>query len=179
MEIRKVYDELYGMIEDLKKKIAALSGGDEVTIMPALDSGTKIADYAIGETEGSLFAPTSPAYSATEFDTGKTWIDGRPVYGIVVTDTIDAAATSKVIHTDTNIDEVLFMVATIKGDTWELPLPFADTNYVNFKKTDGTLLRTQASSFVSDYPDCIVYMEYVKTPPSPEPENNTKKRRTK
>lgn len=176
MTIEKVYDELYGMIEDLKRKIAASGGG--VTITPALESGTKVADYAIGSTEGSLYAPPAyvpPAYDDTEFDTGKTWTDGRPVYGIVVMDTIDEAASGKVIHTDTDIDEVLFMAATIKGDTWELSLPFADTNYVTFKRSDGTLLRTQASNMVSDYPDCIVYMEYVKTPPT-EAKKTTKKK---
>ena len=57
MTIEKVYDELYGMIEDLKRQIAAAGGGDDVTITPALESGTKIADYTIGETEGSLYAP--------------------------------------------------------------------------------------------------------------------------
>lgn len=56
MSIEKVYDELYGMIEDLKKQIAAGSGTD-VTITPALEDGTKIADYAIDGTEGALYAP--------------------------------------------------------------------------------------------------------------------------
>lgn len=58
MKLEKVYDELYGMIEDLKKKIAALSGSD-VTITPALEIGTKVADYSIGDTEGSLYAPSA------------------------------------------------------------------------------------------------------------------------
>lgn len=58
MTIEKVYDELYGMIDDLKKQIAAGGGGDSVTITPALESGTKVADYTIGETEGSIYAPT-------------------------------------------------------------------------------------------------------------------------
>lgn len=57
MTIEKVYDELYGMIDDLKKQIAAAGGGDEVTITPAAESGAKVADYTIGETEGSLYAP--------------------------------------------------------------------------------------------------------------------------
>lgn len=59
MTIEKVYDELYGMIDDLKKQIAAGGGGDSVTITPALESGTKVADYTIGEDSGSLYAPTS------------------------------------------------------------------------------------------------------------------------
>lgn len=57
MTIEKVYDELYGMIEDLKKQIAAGSGTD-VTITPALESGTKVADYEIDGEAGVLYAPT-------------------------------------------------------------------------------------------------------------------------
>lgn len=67
LSVEKVYDELYGMIEDLKKKVAALSGCDEVTITPALESGTKIADYAIGDVPGVLYAPM-PADPAWDFD---------------------------------------------------------------------------------------------------------------
>ena len=59
MTLEKVYDELYGMIDDLKKQIAA-GGGSDVTITPALESGTKIADFSIGSDEGSLYAPTTP-----------------------------------------------------------------------------------------------------------------------
>ena len=40
-------------------------GGSEVTITPTLQSGTKIADYSIDETSGSLYAPTPGALPAT------------------------------------------------------------------------------------------------------------------
>ena len=69
MTIEKVYDELYGMIDDLKKQIAAGGGGDSVTITPALESGTKVADYTIGEDEGALYAPTPPLQTNLFFDT--------------------------------------------------------------------------------------------------------------
>lgn len=57
MILEKVYDELYGMIEDLKKKVAAISGGSVVTITPTLQSGEKLADYSIDGTEGSIYSP--------------------------------------------------------------------------------------------------------------------------
>lgn len=56
MILEKVYDELYGMIEDLKKKINAAEKSD-VTITPALESGTKIADFEIDGNDGSIYAP--------------------------------------------------------------------------------------------------------------------------
>lgn len=40
-------------------------GGSEVTITPTLQSGTKIADYTIDETSGSLYAPTPEALPGT------------------------------------------------------------------------------------------------------------------
>lgn len=40
-------------------------GGSEVTITPTLQSGTKIADYTIDETSGSLYAPTQVTLPGT------------------------------------------------------------------------------------------------------------------
>lgn len=41
------------------------SGGSEVTITPTLQSGTKIADYSIDETTGSLYAPAPESLPST------------------------------------------------------------------------------------------------------------------
>ena len=57
MILEKVYDELIGMIEDLKKKVAGISGGSTVTITPTLESGVKLADYSIDGTDGEIYAP--------------------------------------------------------------------------------------------------------------------------
>ena len=68
LSVEKVYDELYGMIEDLKKQIAAGSGSD-VSITPALESGTKVADFEIDGEAGVLYAPTPAdpiSFSTTE-----------------------------------------------------------------------------------------------------------------
>lgn len=59
--LSKWVDELQGQIDQLKRAVAAAGGGDEVTITPALDSGTKIADFTIGEDTGALYAPTIPS----------------------------------------------------------------------------------------------------------------------
>lgn len=39
-------------------------GGSSITITPSLESGTKVADYTIDETSGSLYAPTPTEYTA-------------------------------------------------------------------------------------------------------------------
>lgn len=56
MTLEKVYDELYGMIEDLQKKVAR-DHTQDVEITPTLQSGTKLADYEINGTEGAIYAP--------------------------------------------------------------------------------------------------------------------------
>lgn len=57
--LSKWVDELQGQIDQLKRVVAA-GGGVEVTITPELESGTKIADFTIGEESGSLYTPTIP-----------------------------------------------------------------------------------------------------------------------
>ena len=88
MILEKVYDELYGMIEDLKKKVAGISGGSTVTITPTFESGEKLADFSIDGTDNAIYAPpVKEYYSATEQEIGE-WIDGSPLYRSTIT--IDA-----------------------------------------------------------------------------------------
>ena len=132
MKLEKVYDELYGMIEDLKKKVAAMSGGDKVTITPTLESGEKIADYSIGSDEGTLYAPKPVGYSTDEQDTGMTWIDGSPIYQ----KTINAGAVdgttkrASVPHSISNIAAVVDMKAVAIDSTNHtyLMLSYANTD---------------------------------------------------
>ena len=57
--IEKWINELQCEIDKVKRALAN-AGGEDVTITPALESGTKVADYSIGETTGALYAPTPP-----------------------------------------------------------------------------------------------------------------------
>lgn len=54
MELRKVYDELYGMIEDLKKEA---SGGSDVTVLPLATTGQPIAKITVDNVETTIKAP--------------------------------------------------------------------------------------------------------------------------
>lgn len=82
--LTKWIDELQGQIDQVKRIALAAGGGDTVTITPALESGTKVADYSIGSDSGSLFAPTIPSIpplfdiETTETEIGQ--FDGKPLY---------------------------------------------------------------------------------------------------
>lgn len=53
-------DWLLSKTAELEQRVKALEegGGENITIEPVLTSGTKIADYEIGDTPGELYAPT-------------------------------------------------------------------------------------------------------------------------
>ena len=112
MILEKVYDELMAQIEDLKKQIQASSGSD-VTITPALESGVKIADYAIGSDEGVLYAPSEVAgiISTTETKVGS--FNGEDVYRKVFSSASAISGTSTEIDVSSlNIKQPIRAVAT-------------------------------------------------------------------
>ena len=52
-------DEINSMLSgSVAGQIKFEGGGSNVTITPTLETGTKIADFTVGETSGELFAPT-------------------------------------------------------------------------------------------------------------------------
>lgn len=187
LSVEKVYDELYGMIEDLKKKIASISAGDEVTITPALDSGTKIADFTIGENEGTLYTPTIPTvagllnYSTDEQELGITWLDGRPLY--IKSYNVGALpnATIKEIATLT-VEEVRQYFGSAansaEGSIDSRPLPFSDPSALNNNiRVDVTLskLRVVTGSDWSTYNGTVTII-YTKSTDTP-PETKTRKKK--
>lgn len=185
MEIRKIYDELYGMIEDLKRKVAGIKPGDAVTIIPAMDSGTKIADYAIGETEGTLYAPvpyTPISYSTDEQNTGLKWIDGTDIYVKTISfGTLPAAGTDKsVAHGITDFGALVKCecVAWDSTHSYGLMIPFTNTS-VNTQANCG--IDTTNINIWSGFSNPLDYSVYATVyytkAESPEPENSTKKRR--
>lgn len=175
MKLEKVYDELYGMIEDLKKQIAALSGGDEVTITPALESGTKVADYTIGETEGSLFAPTAPgvAYSTTEQVVGS--LGTTPLYSRIFEGSWTQSSTTPFDWLVTDISAATEGIENVFSVIAETATGTVDVGAEIQINSSGYLQFSVASARTFTK----LYVLYTKPAPSPEPENNTKKRRTK
>lgn len=187
MENRKIYDELYGMIEDLKRKVAGMSSSDAVTITPALEDGTKIADYTIGETEGSLFAPTPPTVTAGDYKTTETQIgaytDGRPVYRkVLVSDSFSCSTSESTIISsayDASDDVILEMVAIGKTGnviiaTGNYGTDYQARLYLNSGRLDGFVKWGSEATAVAV---CVLVYYKNSEAPTQEPENNTKKRR--
>lgn len=164
MILEKVYDELYGMIEDLQKKIG--KGGSAVTITPTLQSGDKVADYSIDGTEGAIYAPPNlDYYSSTEHVVG-VWTDGREVFE--KTEVVDATATANAtIITVADADLVLITNAYGYSESAKQLMPVP--NY--FSATDrglvysvGNLIKSEMTSgFIGTYTKVLITYRYVKT----------------
>ena len=164
LSVEKVYDELYGMIDDLKKQIAAGGGGDEVTITPALESGTKVADYTIGEDSGSLYAPapyTPLDYSTNEQDTGIKWIDGSEIYVKSYDFGSDKSCASQAwtYFDDTTIDGHAFNVDIVGVDSSGTVYRCIGSNYSNDKIG---IMNTRSTNINIRY----LTIWYTKNPPT-------------
>lgn len=166
--LAKWIDELAGDIEILRKKINN-TGGDTVTITPALESGVKVADYSIGETTGTLYAPKSVNYSTAEQETGKTWIDGSPVYQKTISlGELPNASTLIVAHGISNLDTVIsFDGMAFNSVDGGFPLPNVSLTLVSTQLTvwvDSTNITLQTGSDRSGYYGYMT-LYYTKKPP--------------
>lgn len=179
MILEKVYDELMALIEDLQKKVG--SGGSEVTITPALESGVKVADYEIDGEEGSIYAPapyTPLDYSTTEQDTGVKWIDGTEVYQKTISiGALPNNTTKNVAHGVTDIDRVInaYMFATTSTHTSTI-IPLVSnsnlSNNVSYGISDENV-SVYSKTDVSIY-DAYLTIFYTKI--QPEAKKTTKKK---
>ena len=192
LSVEKVYDELYGMIEDLKKKIAAISSGDEVTITPALESGTKIADYTIGEEAGTLYTPTIPSglYPFIVDDTDEHVIgtdgSGTEIYCKRVNITALPSTTFSYVaypHGIANISKILAYFGFIDfssgivANTTYLQFSNAGLNAIGsvYAHVDDTNINIQVGTDRSTSGAHFIIL-YTKTPPEPEAKKTTKKK---
>ena len=197
MTIEKVYDELYGMIEDLKKQIAAGGGGDDVTITPALESGAKIADFTIGADEGTLYAPASimPVwYSESEREEG-VWIDGSKIYSKCTTIaysefTVDNSTFAHVSLSalyPADVNKKLFIEGVVNTPSHGV-VQIGKPAYISTNKSEyilagsyytGALALTVVSAdntlLTISPTNAIVKVYYTKTPPT-EAKKTTKKK---
>jgi hypothetical protein len=79
-------------------------------------------------------------YSTTEQLTGRTWVDGKPIYRTVLTGTWadDGSVTLNVPFPDTNISQWINVIATLKDPNGFVPVYYqVDTDYFNLYFTSG------------------------------------------
>ena len=173
MKLEKVYDELYGMIEDLKKKIGA--GGSKVTITPALESGEKVADYTIGDTEGSLYAPSA----ADMFSGIDTSAAVQSYTTTTFTEPISYTATSKCFAAVQGLGSS-GTVQTVSVNGVLMGYFGASMSSMLIPLIPGDVITTRSDQSAES---CDMRMQIYNIrqtiPPSPGPENETKIRRKK
>ena len=164
MILEKVYDELYGMIEDLKKKIQEGTGGSTVTITPTLESGVKLADYSIDGTEGAIYAPpVMENYSATPQVVGK-WIDDRDVMRKVVEiGALPNNTTKNVAHEISDLDTIVSLKGYAKSSSYILPLPYvaAVSNSAVEVYADDTNISLLTGIDRTEYTESYIIVDYV------------------
>ena len=178
MILEKVYDELYGMIEDLKKQIQSGSA-PSVDITPTLESGVKIADFSIGSDEGSLYAPSekSGVFSSTPVEVG-TWTDGKPLYREVITAAITTAASTIDLDDPTNKTVVFFeAVLDTEIGSDEVLLPIYAASSTDRFLINYDLGAKQFSTYSSGYSGTVCLIVYF-TDDTDTIQNTSKKKKT-
>jgi hypothetical protein len=165
MILEKVYDELYGMIEDLQKKVGK-GGGSTVTITPTLQSGEKLADYSIDGTAGAIYAPpVLDYYSNVEHVVGE-WIDGREVFEkTIIADTSSTSGATIAELTDADMVVDLRSYGYIESTKQVLPLPYytSSTDRAMVYSVGNEVKSNATATFVSDYAKYIITVRYVKS----------------
>lgn len=125
--------ELEGRVKELEE-----SGGGEITIEPTLISGTKIADYAIGDTPGELYAPTP----ITDYNE----LENLPTIP-------DAVSVEQVVSAGTNIANLTI------GET--VTALFTPSTEYDFSCTGSTAVETKIGTFNGE--DVYMAHAYIAT----------------
>ena len=126
-------------------------------------TGTKIADRTI---TAAKIASALIDYSTTEQNTGRLWIDGKPIYRKEINlGTLTDTTPKSVPHGISNLDTVISLSGFATNGTVFLPLPLA--RYNNFASQIG-LYADKTNVVVEPGNDrtaftCYVIIEYTKT----------------
>lgn len=161
------------MADNIKRLEAiAGSGGSDIPDYSISDAGKFLGVDGSGELE---FATIPEKYdlniSETETLTGKTWIDGRPIYSILITGLDITLSTGDWYSTDHELpigSNVIFFQAFRK--TVNLPYAILSVNV----DESGIVKITRIANNTADTIGSL-YIEYVK----PTPQTNTRKKSTK
>lgn len=105
----------YGLKSAIKRKLEKLAADSEgMLVIKSLGDGLNLTDQ--GELDITITG--SFDYSTTEFDTGQKWIDGKEIYGKVLTGvTVGYGSYGTAVDTGVKIDKIIDMFSpTPNGD---------------------------------------------------------------
>ena len=108
------------------------------------------------------------SYSTTEVNTGKTWIDSKPIYRKVINcGNLPNNGTKNVDFNISNIDNIIFVFAmghdTINNNYWNIPtISTSGTQYTIDIAITPTQVRIRTATDRSSW-TAFVTMEYTKT----------------
>lgn len=104
-------------------------------------------------------------YDDAETDTGKKWIDGRPIYRkVVFIETMPNNASLGTPHGITDLDFMTSLTGVAIGSV-SRPIPYSNSVLLSYNATNISLLTSIDMSAYSAYVTC----EYVKLAPEAEP----------
>ena len=108
------------------------------------------------------------SYSTSEVNTGKKWIDGKPIYRKVVDfGALPNIAEKTVAHNLTNVDNFMLITAIAYDTSGNyLPIPYADTYQIGYSirlMANKTNVIIQTGYDRSTYTKTYVTLEYTKT----------------
>ena len=109
------------------------------------------------------------SYSTTEINTGKKWIDGKPIYRKVIDfGALPNATTKSVNHNISNLGRITFLQAITSntGGTATLTIPYIATNDASYNVGMAiyqTTIEMSCNKNLSSYNETFVTLEYTKT----------------
>jgi len=181
----KYYDKWGTAGEDIEVRIPFhiecqyqyFSGGTVITLQAQkTNTDTVSIEYSAGISEGyieailqngvALTIPTDRVYDTSETNTGKVWIDGKPIYRKVVNcGALPDTTTKNIAHGITTIDNVVGHAAWAKSTgNSRIPLPYSHSNDIYNMRLLITNTNIEIETFAawSTYTSCYVVLEYTK-----------------
>ena len=125
------------IMNDRLKKATGSGGISNIPIASAETlGGIKVpADSGITiDGSGNAYVPKPIVYSTSKVDTGKKWIDGRPIYSkVFYIPALSATSSALTVNHNENIDIMTHLHGSAKNNTTgtNFPLPFVAEDNIN------------------------------------------------
>ena len=153
--------------ENIKKLNAGLEAVDAKTLPDTSTATTGQILKLTGENKTPSWADeysyTPPAFSETEVNTGKKWIDSKDIYVSVFTDTFNNDSSAKEVGVISCDSLLQLYVSTIDGNNTK----YCVSGSSFYVLANGSV-RVSTTTTAFQGKDCIVVVYYTKPAPAPE-----------